>query len=131
MFDRFQAIAEAFRRPIPDEVQQNKAEAWGKLPEETRELGARLGRSAHGAIPLPGLMGQAPADYMPAEAWRESIGPPDDHTLILDASGQPVTNEVPADLSPLGPYRDPAVPLVSTAAPRAKRRKKKRPTPEA
>jgi hypothetical protein len=102
-----------------------------ELPEETRQLGARLGRSAHGAIPLPGLMGQAPADFMPAEPWRESVGPSDEHTLVLDASGRPVTNEEPAEPNDLGPYRDPKVALMPTSAPRPKRKKKKRPTPEA
>ena len=101
------------------------------IPEDTRQLGARLGRSAHGAIPLPGLMGQAPADYLPDEPWRGTIGPPDDHTLVLDASGRPVQNEAPADLNALGPYRDPTVPMVSTSSPRPRRRKKKRVTLEA
>ncbi|MDI3288561.1 hypothetical protein [Polyangium sp. 15x6] len=104
-----------------------------EIPEETRQLGAKLGRTAHGAIPLPGFMGQAPADYMPVEPWRETIGPPDDHTLVLDAAGRPVTNEPPVEPGDLGPYRDPTVALVSSSEPRPKRRKKKhkRPTVEA
>jgi len=101
------------------------------IPEETRQFGAKLGRSAHGAIPLPGFMGQAPADYMPTEPWRETIGPPDDHTLVLDAAGRPLAYEPPPEPGDLGPYRDPAVVLVSTAEPRPKRRKKKRPSQEA
>lgn len=102
-----------------------------EIPEETRQLGARLGRTAHGAIPLPGFMGQAPADYMPAEPWRETVGPPDDHTLVLDAAGRPVTNVPTVDPGELGPYRDPTVALVSTAEPRPKRRKKKAKSPTA
>ncbi|MDI1451051.1 hypothetical protein [Polyangium sp. 6x1] len=100
-----------------------------EIPEETRQIGARLGRSAHGAIPLPGLMGQAPADFMPAEPWRETVGPPDDHTLVLDAAGRPVANEPLPDPGDLGPYRDPSVALISTAEPRPRRRKKKQKRP--
>ncbi|MDC3957099.1 hypothetical protein [Polyangium jinanense] len=104
-----------------------------EIPEETRQLGAKLGRTAHGAIPLPGFMGQAPADYMPAEPWRETIGPPDDHTLVLDAAGRPVTNEPLPDPGDLGPYRDPAMAMALASEHRPKRRKKKqkRPTTEA
>ncbi|MDC0745688.1 hypothetical protein [Polyangium mundeleinium] len=101
-----------------------------EIPEETRQLGAQIGRAAHGAIPVPGLMGQAPADYMPTEPWRETIGPPDDHTLVVDAAGRPVTYEPPAAPGDLGPYRDPAVVLVSTAEPRPRRRKKKQRRPQ-
>jgi hypothetical protein len=57
--------------------------ARGKqLPEEAQAFGGRLGRSIHGSVPLPGLMGQAPASMMPAPAPDE-IGPDESHIVVM------------------------------------------------
>jgi len=93
------------------------------IPDDHREFGARIGRSVHAAVPIPGLAGQSPADILPGP-YKESIGPEESHTLVLDATGRPVANDDPAD-STLGPYRDPDL----TAKTRGKKRsgKKRRP----
>lgn len=78
-----------------------------KLPESDRQFGARVGRSVHAAVPIPGFAGQAPADFM-FEPYKESIGPEESHTLVLDAKGRPVVAAENVD-STLGPYRDPDV----------------------
>lgn len=53
-----------------------------KLPPEAQEFGGRLGRSIHGAIPLPGLMGQPPASMMPEPAPDE-VGPESNHIVVI------------------------------------------------
>jgi len=103
-----------------------------EMPEDTRQIGARLGRSMHSAVPLPGLMGQAPADFMP-EPYRESIGPDESHTLVVDASGKPVTKSDAREARPLGPYRDPALAAILVSEKpqmRRKRRPKAGPLPQ-
>lgn len=74
---------------------------FGRRPsEDARVFGARLGRSAHGALPLPGLMGQAPVDPNP-EVPPDGLtpDPAEGHVLVLPAAP-------PA--APPGPYRRPA-----------------------
>lgn len=79
---------------------------YKELPENERQYGARVGRSVHAAVPLPGFAGQAPPDFM-FEPYKESIGPDESHTLVVDAKGRPVV-DMDVD-STLGPYRDPDV----------------------
>lgn len=101
---------------------------WRKkdMPEEDRQFGARVGRSVHAAVPIPGFAGQAPADLMPGP-YKESIGPEESHTLVLDTNGRPMVNDERTD-STLGPYRDPDVTARSGAKAKTKMRsgKKKR-----
>lgn len=78
-----------------------------KLPEDDRQFGARVGRSVHAAVPIPGFAGQAPPDFL-FEPYKESIGPEESHTLMVDAKGRPIGLEQNVD-STLGPYRDPDV----------------------
>jgi hypothetical protein len=94
---------------------------WRKrdLPEETRELGARLGRSAHGALPLPGLTGQAPADFMPTGPIVDPVGTDEHHALVLDARGRPVV----ADPSPVSASEPEPSAAPVPARPRARRRR--------
>jgi MoaA/NifB/PqqE/SkfB family radical SAM enzyme len=56
MLDQLPKIAEAFLRPIPDEVQANKREAWGKLPEEMRVSRQMYGSHAHNCGGTIGVM---------------------------------------------------------------------------
>jgi hypothetical protein len=57
--------------------------ARGKqLPDEAKEFGGRLGRSIHGSVPLPGLMGQAPASMM-GERGPDEIGPEEEHVVVM------------------------------------------------
>lgn len=77
------------------------------LPEDERAYAARVGRSVHAAVPLPGFAGQAPPDWG-FEPYKESIGPEESHTLLVDDRGRPVIEET-LDASTLGPYRDPDV----------------------
>ena len=67
----------------------------GDEDEETRSFGSRLGRSVHGAgsIGLAGLTGQGPLE--PAPPIRESVGPEETHTLVLDERGRPVRPDPP------------------------------------
>lgn len=90
-----------------------------ELPEEDRQFGARVGRSVHAAVPIPGFAGQAPADFL-FEPYKESIGPEESHTLVVDAKGRPIVEEENPE-STLGPYRDPDV-----AAKREEKGKKRR-----
>ena len=80
---------------------------WSKkgIAEGDRQFGARVGRSVHAAVPIPGFGGQAPPDYM-FEPYKESIGTEENHKLVIDANGRPVVED---DASKLGPYRDPDV----------------------
>ncbi len=78
-----------------------------ELPEDDRQFGARVGRSVHAAVPIPGFAGQAPADFL-FEPYKESIGPEESHTLVVDAKGRPIVEEENSE-STLGPYRDPDV----------------------
>lgn len=78
-----------------------------KLPEDDRQFGARIGRSVHAAVPIPGFSGQAPPDFL-FEPYKESVGPEESHTLVLDAKGHPVVDDENVE-STLGPYRDPDV----------------------
>lgn len=90
-----------------------------QLPEDERQFGARVGRSVHAAVPIPGFAGQAPADFL-YEPYKESVGPEEHHTLVLDAKGRPIVDVEKTD-STLGPYRDPDV-----AARRGDKTKKKK-----
>lgn len=80
---------------------------WSRkgMAESDRQFGARVGRSVHAAVPLPGFAGQAPPDDG-FEPYKESVGPEENHMLLVDAKGRPVVDE---DASMLGPYRDPDV----------------------
>lgn len=91
------------------------------LPEDERAYAARVGRSVHAAVPLPGFAGQAPPDWG-FEPYKESIGPEESHTLLVDDRGRPVSSES-FDTSTLGPYRDPDVAVFR--AERGQRRKSK------
>lgn len=82
-----------------------------EVPEEARQFGARIGRTAQGIASVQfqatGLGGQTAADLLPQGPIRESIGPEETHTLVLDASGRPIVQDELAGPSDLGPYRDP------------------------
>jgi hypothetical protein len=93
-----------------------------KLPESDRQFGARVGRSVHAAVPIPGFAGQAPPEFM-FEPYKESIGPEESHTLVLDAKGRPIVAEEHVD-STLGPYRDPDV--AARGGEKGKTKKKRR-----
>lgn len=95
---------------------------YKELPAPDREYGARLGRSVHAAVPIPGFAGQAPPDFG-FEPYKESVGPEESHVLVLDAKGRPVGQDELID-STLGPYRDPDVP----AKPGETRKRKKKRT---
>lgn len=60
-----------------------------EVPEETRELGARLGRSAHAAIPLPGLTGQSSEDLVSSGPIKDEIGTEEHHQIVVDTSPRP------------------------------------------
>jgi hypothetical protein len=91
-----------------------------RVSEETREFSARLGRTAHAAIPLPGLTGQSSTDLLPSGPQRDGIGTEDHHRLVLDASGQPLAVRVEPPRA--SPYR---VAPAATPEPRRKRRRAK------
>lgn len=76
-----------------------------EVPEDTREFGARIGRSAHAAIPLPGLMGQSSADLLPSGPIEDRVGTDEHHLLVVDAAGRPLAQEAPP--MPNAPYREP------------------------
>lgn len=78
------------------------------LPASEREYAARVGRSVHAAVPIPGFAGQAPPD-VGFEPYKESVGPDESHILVLDTKGRPVGYDEQLG-STLGPYRDPDVP---------------------
>jgi hypothetical protein len=89
-----------------------------KVPEETRELGGRIGRSVHAAVPLPGLMGQAPASMLP-EPEPDRIGPDEAHIASLTGAEVSQGDASDIDLAAIRARLD-AVPL--TPAPKRKRR---------
>ncbi len=78
------------------------------LPTSEREYAARVGRSVHAAVPIPGFAGQAPPDFG-FEPYKESVGPDENHILVVDTKGRPVGYDEQRG-STLGPYRDPDVP---------------------
>jgi hypothetical protein len=101
--------------------------------EQDREFRGRVGRTVHGMaaaqIQVPGLAGQTAADLVPQGPIRESVGPEESHTLVLDASGRPVTRDESDGPSDLGPYRDPDAPASAARVPRKRKAKaKKKPT---
>lgn len=93
-----------------------------EIPEDDRQFGARVGRSLHAAVPLPGVAGQPPPDFM-FEPYKESVGPEESHTLVLDEKGRPLVEQNPLD-STLGPYRDPDVAAKPSDKGKKKRKKK-------
>jgi hypothetical protein len=93
-----------------------------QIPEDDRQFGARVGRSLHAAVPLPGVAGQAPPDFM-FEPYKESVGPEESHTLVLDEKGRPIAAQTALD-STLGPYRDPDVAAKREEKGKMKKRKK-------
>jgi hypothetical protein len=103
---------------------------WSRrgMREDDRQFGARVGRSVHAAVPLPGFAGQAPPDFM-FEPYKESVGPEESHVLVLDAKGRPVVDDEGASM--LGPYRDPDVVAKRGAKGKTKRKTKCRNLPSA
>lgn len=97
-----------------------------ELPALDREYGARLGRSVHAAVPIPGFAGQAPPDFG-FEPYKESVGPEESHVLVLDARGRPIGQDELIG-STLGPYRDPDVSAKPGEAGKRKNRKKRKGT---
>ena len=92
------------------------------IPEDDRQFGARVGRSLHAAVPLPGVAGQPPPDFM-FEPYKESVGPDESHTLVLDEKGRPIAAQTVMD-SAFGPYRDPDVVAKRGEKGKTKKRKK-------
>jgi hypothetical protein len=78
-----------------------------QLSPEAQEASGRLGRSIHASVPLPGLMGQAPASMMP-ERGPDEIGPDESHILTVPSPHD--AREAPG--GDLGPLRDGRVELV-------------------
>jgi hypothetical protein len=89
-----------------------------KIPEETRQLGGRIGRSVHAAVPLPGLMGQAPASMLP-EPEPDRIGPEEGHVASLTEPSGNDTDDL--DLAAVRAQLDAVLPL-----PEARRKKRRR-----
>ncbi len=94
-----------------------------QLPEETRELSSRVGRSFHAAaaVPFPGLAGQPPASMMP-EPQPDEIGPEESHIVTLAAPKSPW--EAPpreVDLEAVRARLDAAMPDLKPARTRRRR----------
>jgi hypothetical protein len=93
-----------------------------KISDDDREFSARLGRSAHAALPLPGLTGQPPASMMPGPVVDE-IGPESGHIVVIkgpDDQGEELSSS--ADLNEVRSRLDAMLPPVSTPPPRKPRR---------
>ena len=98
-----------------------------EVPPDVQELGSRVGRSIHAAIPIRGIAGQSSADFESGPVV-DGIGSEDHHILMVDARGRPVVQEPapPADEEPpVEAVRSVATTTPDDPPPRRRRRRRR------
>jgi hypothetical protein len=95
----------------------------GGSGETSREVGARIGRSIHGAMPIRGLAGQSSNDLVSPHRAPDEIGPEDAHVVRLGdaALAEPEDDGVAEDARR---RLDAVLAKDATAMPRRRRRRR-------